>query len=69
VIEAGVRTTGVAGDPIAAFRRTGEHLPTALREQIRSLGPAAIPALIEILRDEELGAEDGPSDGWPPATS
>ena len=55
-----------AEDPMAALRRTGERLPAELREQIITRGPPVVPELIEILRDEELGAEDGPSDGWPP---
>ncbi len=56
----------MADDPIATLRRTGERLPSELRERILACGQAAIHPLIEILQDEVLAAEDGPADGWPP---
>jgi hypothetical protein len=63
---AGTCAESTQDDPIAVLRRTGERLPSELRERILTRGQGAIPALVEILVDEELGAEDGPADGWPP---
>lgn len=63
---AGATAENMADDPIVMLRRTGERLPSELRERILARGQEAIPPLVEILQDEELGAEDGPAGGWPP---
>ncbi len=63
---AGTSPVSVEDEPIDVLRRTGERLPDELRERILARGHGAVAPLLEILQDEELGAEDGPADGWPP---
>jgi SEC-C motif len=52
--------------PIDQLRATKEKLPPELREQILALRAEAVPALIEILNDEQLGMSESPAEGWPP---
>lgn len=52
--------------PLEQLRETAENLPTALRERILALGADAVPELIAIMLDEDLGGEGTPADGWPP---
>ncbi len=42
----------------------GEKLKPSSREQILKAGASAVPALIEILVDEDLSMQDGPGDGY-----
>lgn len=46
--------------------RDGEHLPESARRAVLGLGEAAVPALVEVLRDEDLLQTDSPGDGWAP---
>jgi HEAT repeat protein len=52
--------------PIDRLRTCHETLPPDVRGEVLALGSAAIPALIEILCDEDLANEDAPGNGWPP---
>lgn len=52
--------------PFDQLRATKEKLPPDLREQILALHTDAVPALIEILNDEQLGTSESPAEGWPP---
>ena len=52
--------------PIDQLRTTKEELSPELHAQIMALGAEAVPSLLEILDDEELGASDSPAEGWPP---
>jgi hypothetical protein len=53
-------------DAIARLRRSGEKLPSGLREELLSLGPAVVPELVALLEDDDASMEDAPGDGWPP---
>jgi hypothetical protein len=44
----------------------GEHLPPPLRRRIVDAGDDAVPTLVSILIDEELGDVDGPGEGFAP---
>jgi hypothetical protein len=44
----------------------GEKLPEELRSEIMHLGARGIPALLEILEDEQLATVDSPGEGWAP---
>ncbi len=64
----------VTDDPFARLRTTRDRLlPDRLRKDILALGAPAVPPLIEILNDEELGRIMGPGggitpgQGWPPS--
>ena len=52
--------------PIDQLRATKEKLPPELREQILALRAEAVPPLIAILNDEQLGMSESPAEGWPP---
>ena len=52
--------------PIDQLRATAEKLPPELREQILALRAEAVPPLIAILNDEQLGMSESPAEGWPP---
>ena len=56
----------VPTDPLDHLRTTGEKLPAELRDQLLVLGASAVPALVELVLDEELGLEDAAGQGWPP---
>lgn len=53
-------------DPLTRFATSGEKLDPELRREVLALGPAAIPALLRFLTDEQLQMEDSPGGGWPP---
>jgi hypothetical protein len=53
-------------DPIARLRTTGSILPDSLRDEIRSMGESAVPALIAIIQDDDAHDEDAPGEGWSP---
>jgi tetratricopeptide (TPR) repeat protein len=46
--------------------RGGELLPESAWRAVLNLGEAAVPALVEVLKDEELSLTDSPGDGWAP---
>jgi len=52
--------------PIDQLCTTKEELSPDLRAQILALGAEAVPALLEILDDEDLGASESAAEGWPP---
>jgi hypothetical protein len=52
--------------PIEQLRATKKVLPPELREAILTLGSVAVPPLIEMLLDDELGMAESPAEGWPP---
>jgi hypothetical protein len=53
-------------DSIARLRKTGEKLPSKLREEILELGAVAVPGLIALLIDEDASKLSSPGGGWPP---
>lgn len=53
-------------NPVEQLRTTREKLSSELRTQILALGREAVPALLAILDDEDLGASDSAAEGWPP---
>ncbi len=52
--------------PIDQLRATKEKLPPELRGQILALRAEAVPPLIAILTDAQLGMSESPAEGWPP---
>ena len=52
--------------PLDQLRATKKALPPELRDQILALRSEAVPPLIEILNDEQLGAGESPAEAWPP---
>ncbi|HEU4384850.1 MAG TPA: hypothetical protein VFR85_15310 [Anaeromyxobacteraceae bacterium] len=58
--------TDVTGDLVAQLASGGERLPEPVARTIRDLGPGAIPALIEILEDDELARSGAPGGGHVP---
>jgi hypothetical protein len=46
--------------------QAGERLRTSVRESILAHGSAAVPALIAIVEDDDLGFEESPGGGWAP---
>ncbi len=46
--------------------RTGHRMNAGARQQLAAAGPTAVPALIEILQDQELWLADSPGLGWAP---
>ncbi len=58
-----------APDPRETVRlllRAGERLPGDAHRRILTLGPAAIPSLIELLEDAALAGADAPGQGYAP---
>ena len=45
----------------------GQRVPAFVRRDILDLDTAAVPALLEILTDEDLALQDAPGQGWAPA--
>jgi hypothetical protein len=43
-----------------------DDLDSGAQEKILAAGASAVPALLEVLADPALAAEDGPGDGWAP---
>ena len=53
-------------DPLDELKATKETLNPGVRARVLALGRDAVPALLAMLEDEELGAVDSPAEGWPP---
>ena len=51
---------------IAALCRAGEHLSEELRAAVMADGERVVPALLQVLTDEELAYESAPDGGWAP---
>ncbi len=58
--------TNVDADLVGQLVSAGERLAESVAEQILRRGHAVIPALIEILEDEELAQEDASGGGYAP---
>lgn len=54
------------GELLAQLASGGERLAVPVARAIRGLGRGAIPALVEILEDEELAQSDAPGGGYAP---
>ena len=52
--------------PLDELRTTKQSLSPQLRADILALGAAAVPALVDILIDDDLSMADSPAEGWPP---
>jgi tetratricopeptide (TPR) repeat protein len=65
--EPAVRVTHVSGVDIRdVLIHGGERLSESRKKQVLALGAAAVPALVDVLEDEELEMTDGPGEGWAP---
>jgi len=51
---------------VAALCRVGEHLSADLRAAILADPERAVPALLQVLSDDELAFESAPDGGWAP---
>lgn len=61
------RATVVAGvDVRRLLTREGEHLSESAQKKVLQLGEAAVPALVDVLEDEDLLPTDSPGKGWAP---
>lgn len=65
--EPAARVTHVAGvDVRDLLIHGGVRLSESRTKQVLALGAAAVPALVDVLEDEELAMAEGPGEGWAP---
>jgi hypothetical protein len=63
------RRIDTANDPamlVDLLIDAGKRISPRVRERILTLGPPAIPPLLELMEDEELSVDTAPGEGWAP---